>query len=230
MEVENVPVVEQPVIEPVANPQAPAVTPEVTPEVAPVSEYELPDGTKADAETLAKAWKENFMPDYTRKAQELAALKQQLSTKEEKPTDTPNHLDNPDWQPESYQQLAVELKKQVWNEILESASAEERQAAERDAYIEREKQEVLSLDKNADLNRVMAHAAKYAYPSLIPAYQNMKAMDEAVRIAEERILKNIQARSASPVGSPTSGGAPESFPSDVRTGLEKARYILRNKS
>ena len=215
-------VAEETVVAPVE--AVPAVTP---PEV---TQYEMPDGTKADAETLAKAWKENFMPEYTRKSQELAALKQSLAPKEDKPVDAPNPLDNPDWSPENYGQLSSAIEQKVWKQILESAGEEERQAQERDAYIQREVQELKTLDKDVDVNRVMAHAAKYAYPSLLPAFQNMKAMEDAVRMAEERVLKNIQARSAAPVGSPTGGSAAVSFPADVRTGLEKARYILKNQS
>ena len=80
-----------------------------------------------------------------------------------------------------------------------------------------------------DVNRVMSHAAKYQFSSLLPAFQNMRAIDDAARIAEERVLKNIQARSAAPVGTPTGGGSPMSFPTDVKSGLDKARYILRNQ-
>jgi hypothetical protein len=76
----------------------------------------------------------------------------------------------------------------------------------------------------------MAHAAKYAFPSLIPAYQNMKAIDDAVARTEERVMKNIQARAAEPVGtSKGNGGGAPTFPPNVRTPMEKARWIVRNQ-
>lgn len=230
MENETGSVVEQPVVEtPVQT--APDGQPQTTETPVEIPQYELPDGTKADAETLSKAWKENFMPDYTRKAQELAALKAKISTPKEEPSaPTTNPLDNPEWQPGDYNELSKAIEQKVWNQILESASAEDRQREERDAYVEREKQEVLALDKNADLNAVMAHAAKFSFSSLIPAYQNMKASQDAARIAVEQALKHIQARSNTPVGAPTAGSPAMTFPPDVKTGLEKARYILRNQS
>lgn len=222
MEVENVPVIPE---------VTPGATPEVTPESqAPVKvpQYELPDGSRVDAQGLSKAWKENFMPEFTRKSQELSAIKSKMVPKEEPKAPTTNPLDNPEWQPGNYGELSSAIEQKVWNQILESASAEERQAAERDAYIQREIEEVKSLDKDVDVNRVMAHAAKYGYSSLIPAHQNLKAMDDAVKLAEERILKNMQARSSAPVGAPAPSNGAVTFPPDVRTGLEKARWFLKN--
>lgn len=217
------PIVEMPVVETPATEQPPTTPVEVP-------QYELPDGTKADAETLARAWKENFMPEFTRKSQELAALKSKISTPKEEPsTPTTNPLDNPEWQPGNYNELSQAIEQKVWNQILESASAEDRQRSERDAYIQREIDEIKTVDKDVDVNRVMAHAAKYAFSSLIPAYQNMRAIEDASRLAEERVLKNIQARSNTPVGTPTAGSPAMTFPPDVKTGLEKARYILRNQ-
>lgn len=229
MDIENVPVVTP---DSSVAPVAP-VTPEQSPapEAAPIEvpQYELPDGTKVDPETLAKSWKEQFMPEYTRKSQELAALKQKLAPKEQDDAPKTNPLDNPEWQPTDYKELSSAIEQKVWNQILESASAEERQAQERDEYIKQEITEIQSLDKDVDVNRVMAHAAKYRFASLIPAYQNLKAIEDAARLAEERVLKNIQARSSAPVGAPTAGGQNIAFPPDVKTGLDKARYILRNQ-
>jgi Fe2+ transport system protein B len=230
MENETVPVVEQPVIpqeSPVVTPQAPS---EGAPAPVEPTMYDLPDGTKVDADGLSKAWKENFMPDYTRKAQELAAIKQKVTEVKPQEEVKPSLLENPDWQPESYAQLATELQRKMWAELQSAAQAEDNAAAERDAYIQREIEEVKALDKNVDMNRVMAHAAKYAFSSLIPAYQNMKAIEDAASLAEERVLKNMQARSAAPVGAPTAGASSASFPPDVRSGLDKARYILRNQT
>lgn len=203
--------------------------PEVAETQAPV-EYELPDGKKVDANTLAKEWKENFMPTFTRNAQELAAIKAKVQPQETAKPTGPAPWSNPEWAPENYQQLAEGLQQQVWQQILDAAQAEERQKAERDAYVQREIEEVKALDPRADVNRVMAHAAKYAFPSLIPAYQNMKAIEDAERRVEERVMRNMQSRAQEPVGTSkvTSGGTP-SFPPGVVTPMDKARWVLRNQ-
>ena len=64
-----------------AGDEAPAVEGEEVPvveETPAVDElFELPDGRKVDAATLQTEWKDNFAPEYTRKAQELADLKKE---------------------------------------------------------------------------------------------------------------------------------------------------------
>lgn len=57
-----------------AEPAAPApeATPEATPETPAETLYELPDGRKVDAATLAKEYKENLLPEFTRRSQRLA--------------------------------------------------------------------------------------------------------------------------------------------------------------
>jgi len=47
--------------------------------------YDLPDGRKVDGQTLAKEWKENFLPDYTRKSQALSEMKDKTTPTEKKP-------------------------------------------------------------------------------------------------------------------------------------------------
>lgn len=201
-----------------------------------VTQYELPDGTKTDAEGLSKAWRDNFMPEYTRKSQELAAIKSKQEVKTEQPVQ-PAPWEDPEWQPEDYKQLgtltaeqaAAMAEQRVWQRILDESERETREQQERDSYIEQETNQLKAIDPKVDVNRVMSHASKFGFASLIPAHQNMKAMDEAARIAEERVLKNMQARSSAPIGLPTGGGASASFPADVRSGIDKARYILRNQ-
>ena len=51
--------------------QGAGVIPGSTPET-PM--YELPDGRKVTGEELSREWKDNFLPDYTKKSQELAKL------------------------------------------------------------------------------------------------------------------------------------------------------------
>jgi hypothetical protein len=217
--------VEAPVTTPVTDPTAPVAT-----EVAQAAQYALPDGKMVDAETLSREWKENFLPEYTRKSQELAAQKAKLQPVEEPQPPAQAPWANPEWQPGNYQELAEGVQQQVWKQILNAANAEEQQKQERDAYVQREIEEIKSLDPKADVHRVMSHAAKYAFQSLLPAFQNMKAMEESERRVEERVMNNMKARAQEPVGIPggSLGGTP-TFPPGVRTPMEKARWAIRNQ-
>src|SRR3990167_8968142 len=212
----------------------PTVEPKVeTPNtVATKEQFELPDGTKVDAEGLSKAWRDNFMPEYTRKSQELAAIKSKPTTPvpgSGEPKEAP--WQNPAWEPKTYQELAESLQAQteqkVWKQIMEESTRVEREQAERDSYISQEVEQLKALDPKVNVSSIMAHASKYAFPSLIPAYQNMKAIEEAERRVEERVLKNMKQRAGEPVGvgaaDPNAGVV---FPPGVRTGYEKAKWIL----
>lgn len=212
-----------------AAPQAPAEA------QAPVSEqYELPDGSKVDAEGLSKAWRDNFMPEYTRKSQELAALKAKSSpAKEEVPAAELPWKKDQAWEATTYDALAepllAEAEKRVWEKIVAESGREERERQEREAYVAQEVEQLKGIDPKANVQAVMAHASKYQFPSLIPAYQNMRAIEDAARLAEERVLKNMKQRAGEPVGGGAADpGAGITFPADVQTGYEKALYVLRN--
>ena len=71
--------------------ESPAEKVEATEPVEPKVElFELPDGRKVDGQTLAKEFKENFIPEFTRKSQELAELKKGTTiTNDNKPADNP---------------------------------------------------------------------------------------------------------------------------------------------
>lgn len=227
----------------------------IAPPVEPVSEAPVVEETKSQVETQAVVtpvtpeplaaepvvnYEESYkklLPEFTKRSQILSALQAKTTPVAEPAKATIEQAPwekDPNWQPDNYPQLVGTLEQRieqkVWNQILDAASAEDRQSKEQDAYIEAEKAELLKIDPTADVNRVMAHAGKYAFSSLTHAYQNMKAIDDAERRVEERVLKNIQARSAAPVGVPAGGGAAPSFPANVRTGLEKARYLIRNQT
>lgn len=231
--------VEAPKVETVEQPTPvtePVEAPKVEVAEAPSTEaaqYELPDGTKVDAEGLAKAWRDNFMPDYTRKAQENAAMRSKLEPKQEKPVEQSAPWENQDWQPKTYQELAEatlnQAEQRVWQKIMSEAERGEREAKERDAYIAQETEQLKALDPKVDVPKVMAYAAKYKFSSMIPAYQNMKVLEDSERRTEERVLKQMKLRASEPVGASSAQvGANVSFPSDVKTGLEKARWLIRN--
>lgn len=204
---------------------------ETTPSEAPL--FELPDGKKVDAQTLAKEWTENFYPEYTRKSQELASFKNKPQEQPKEAVKAPWETD-PNWTAENYNDLAAPLTQkvamQVWEEIAKQAEAQENAEKEKHEAVQREVDYIKSIDKDADPHKVMAHATKYQFPSLVNAWQNMKSMEDAVRLAEERAVKNLTNRSQAPVGS-AAGAAPTSqIPEELRnaSGYEKALWALKN--
>lgn len=52
--------------------------------------YDLPDGRKVDAKTLSREWKENFMPDYTKKSQRLSEYEKSQLEAETRAEDSAN--------------------------------------------------------------------------------------------------------------------------------------------
>jgi len=114
-----------------------AETPEVEPETpetpAEADLYELPDGRKVDGQTLAKEWKENFLPDYTRKSQELAA-----KDPGQLPTETPEDpFADPDYVPGSYREVVDAAKSEIRREDEErGAATAHAQTAAENAVIE----------------------------------------------------------------------------------------------
>lgn len=188
---------------------APAETTEpVTPAATESELFELPDGRKVNAGTLAKEWKDNFMPDYTRKSQELAKTTtntETLQTENNKPT--PKIYEDPEWQPNSYAELIAIAKEEVKGDF----AAEERLRIEHAAAIENtvvnQLNEIKTTDSTLNENALFNHAIKYGFKDLKLAHQNMKDMSEVIKKTQTVTAANI-ARRNDPVSiSPGATGA-----------------------
>ncbi len=165
--------------------------------------FELPDGRKVDAETLSREWKDNFMPDYTKKSQALAEKeKGNLPTNE--PAKKP--YENPDWAPKTYAEL-IDIAKA---EIKEDQQNEAKQAAEQRAAVENQVIGQITdikggyvdangvkvpADPTLNENALFTHAIKYGFQDLKAAHQNMKDMAAAVKTTVQTTVKNMQKRS-----------------------------------
>jgi len=223
--------VEETAAAPIEQAEAPQDAPqeELKPEAAPSEEpnlFELPDGRKVDAETLSKEWRDNFMPEFTRRSQALAeARKQPEPAKTEAPP-----WEDPEWVPTSWKEGMEIAEMKVWQKIQEEATREEREAKAREEYVAKEVEYIKGLDPNADINQVMSYAAKRSHTSLVTAYQALQDIEEAARRAEDRVQRNLKTRLGEPVGTSTQA-VPQvtEFPPDVKSGLEKALYVIRNK-
>lgn len=194
---------EQPVVETPA--EAGAETTEQPAEPAEPAEpelFELPDGRKVDAETLSREWKENFAPEFTRKSQELAALKP-----DNLPTNTEKPYQNPEWQPQTWQEAIELAKREALGEIeaKEQAKIEQQQAIEN--AVVTQLTELKAVDPNLNENALFLHASKYGFRDLKAAHQNMKDFSEQAKKVQSTTATNIAKRNDPVSVSPGATGA-----------------------
>lgn len=208
---------EQPTVE------TPVETP-ATPAEPEVKLFELPDGRKVDGETLAKEWKENFLPEFTRKSQTLAEIEKGKNINNP-PTDP---YADPNYIPKNYAELIAEAESRA----LKTIESREQQAIEKQQAVENEVATQLSaikqVDKNLDENALFLHANKYGFRDLQTAYNNMKDMSSLAKTVQQTTAKNI-AKRADPVstsGNHPSGGKPN--PSQFQTAVEYLRAVRGN--
>lgn len=196
-----------------ATPKEPATPAEP---VEPVL-YDLPDGRKVDAETLQKEWKENFLPDYTRKSQELAKLEKVPDPNLNNQTPKNNYAD-PNYVPQTYEEIIQESERRALEkfEAKEKAAIEARQQVE--TAVANEIAELKKADPNLNVDSLFNHAVKYNFNDLTVAYKNMKDMANLAKSVQTETVKNIQKR-ADPVSTkPGATGTqlnPRSFSSAV---------------
>lgn len=202
--------------------ETPAASAEKT-EPAPIAEaalYELPDGRKVDADTLTKEWKDNFLPDYTRKSQELAKVKAPEAPK----TEPANPLNDPNWQPQSYAELVQIAKDSMKSDLERDAQAkiEARQNIENE--VENQLSEVKKLDPGLNENALFLHATKYNFRDLKLAHQNMKDMNDLAKSVQQTTAKNIAKRNDPVSISPgATGSRPD--PSQFATARDYVRSL-----
>lgn len=187
--------------------------------------FELPDGRKVDAVTLTKEWKENFLPDYTRKSQELArnSKSPETSTTPKPTSDDP--LSDPDWQPTSYSELLQLAEQRALKaiEVKELASIEARNAIENEVVTQLT--EVKKIDANVNENALFLHATKYGFRDLKVAYQNMKDMNQLAKTVQETTAKNIAKRNDPVSITPGNSGNARPDPSQFSTARDYLRSL-----
>jgi len=202
MDIEETTVVAEPT-DPGTIPETdPGESPEAIPNDAPIETpepvlYETPDGRKVDAETLQREWKEHFLPDYTRKSQELAELKR--PPKEE----VVPEWSQPDYVPNSYAEVIQIAKQEAIAELERARLAELEQREEITSRVEAQLAELKKDDPKLDENALFQHASKYGFRDLKLAHDNYRVMRDAIAQTETRVLQNVQRRGEAPVAPPT---------------------------
>lgn len=173
-------------------PETPAEPVETVKPTEPKDElFQLPDGRKVDAQTLTKEWKENFLPDYTRKSQALAAKEKPVITNKSNEVDP---YEDPNYVPKTYGEIikAAELRALKTIEDRERHAAEQRQALE--SEVSTQLDDVKKLDPSINENALFLHATKYGFRDLRVAHQNMKDMNMLAKNVEQKTLKNVAKR------------------------------------
>jgi hypothetical protein len=202
------------------------VTPAETKETAQPAEpvlYELPDGRKVDGETLGKEWKENFLPDYTRKSQTLAEIERNKVTSTETPQ---SKYADPNYAPQTYEEILQEAEMRAVRavEAKEQARISERQAIENEVV--NQLSEVKKLDPSVNENELFLHATKYGFQNLVKAHANMKDMRDVMKKVQTTTAANIAKRTDPVSVSPgATGQRPD--PSQFSSALDYLKSIQR---
>lgn len=190
---------------PEAKPESAPETP-VTPETPAPSEpalYDLPDGRKVDAATLSREFKEKFLPDYTRKSQELSRLKNSQPPEAPKTDATPapagKPWESPDWQPKDWNEVLQVATEQALERLTSTDREKAEQAQLVEQYVSSQLDEVKALDPKVDEGQLFAHATKYGFTDLKAAHINMKEMQSIRMTTEQNVLKNLKTRAAEPI-------------------------------
>lgn len=207
----NIPAEQVAPVEPEAPAEAePVVTPEpvVEPEL-----FELPDGRKVDAATLATEFKTNFLPEFTRKSQELAELK-----KAPLPEQPKSPYEDPEYVPKSYAEIIEAAKKEMLSDLEQREADRIAQSQAIENAVVEQLAEVKKIDPTVNENQLFLHANKYGFRDLKVAHQNMKDMAELAKKVQQTTAENIQKR-ADPVSiQPGATGAtlnPDHFATSV---------------
>lgn len=204
---------------------APAEPTEPATPAEPAEElFELPDGRKVDAETLAKEWKENFMPDYTRKSQELARVAKPAETLPNNNQPTPKVYEDPEWQPKSYAELIAIAKEEVKGDFEAEERARAEHAAQIESMVVNQLNELKAADPTLNENALFLHANKYGFRDLKLAHQNMKDMSEVIKKTQTTTAANIAKRNDPVSISPGATGAKPN-PSNFGNAVEYLRSL-----
>jgi len=152
--------------------------------------YELPDGRKVDAATLATEFKDNFLPEFTRKSQKLAELEKPQT--DPQPPKSP--YADPEYVPQSYEEIIKAAEERALQTLAQRESERVAQEQAIETAVATQLSEVKKLDPNVNENQLFLHANKYGFRDLTVAYQNMKDMSAIVKTVQKQTAENIQKR------------------------------------
>lgn len=202
-------------------PVAPTETETTTP-VAPTEPemFELPDGRKVDAATVAQEYK-NLLSDYTRKSQELAA---KTKAPETLPTPPQNPYADPNYIPQTYEEIIKVAEERALQaiEAKEQARIDAQSALE--TAVSTQLAQVKTIDPTVNENALFLHATKYGFRDLTIAHQNMRDMSEMAKKVKQTTANDITKRTDPVSVSPGATGARPN-PSNFNTAIDYLRSL-----
>jgi len=165
---------------------------------------ELPDGRKVSPEEFQKQWKEHFYPEFTRKSQELARLKE--GNPQKPGVNNPDEPATPEWkdpnyEPKTYAEIIEIATKEAEARIFQKQEAENKARLEVENRVAQDLAEIKKLDPNLDESKLFAHANKYGFTDLKSAHANYADVQAMILATEGKVLKNIQKREVPVAGS-----------------------------
>lgn len=194
-------------------PETPAAEKVETVKPAEPQLFPTPDGRMVDGQTLAREWKENFLPEFTRKSQALA----EMEKAQNKPKET---IENPyakaDYVPQNYEEIISVAEQRALDRIKSEQKAYYDQQVALETDISNQLTELKGIDPNLNENSLFAHANDYrtkygvSFPDLKSAYIHMKDVAELTKSVQQTTAKNMQ-KHADPV-STTQGRASGNLP------------------
>lgn len=203
-----------------ATPTEPAPQP-----AASTDEFELPDGRKVDAATLAREWKENFYPEYTRKSQALAAQQQHQPALTNEPQAPTNKYADPNYIPQSYEEILAEAEQRAVAKIEAKQQGEVQRVNAIENQVTQQLADIKTTDPTLDETALFLHATKYGFQDLKAAHTNMKDMRSMAKTVQQQTAANIQKRSNEPVAT-TPGQANGTAPNPAN--FATARDFIRS--
>ncbi len=182
--------------------ETPADPTPADPEAPKEELFDLPDGRKVNAAGLKTEY-ENLLPEFTRKSQELAALR---GGKEiTKPVEDVPEWKKPDYEPKSYAEVIELATAEAERRILAREQEGQNRVKAIQTEVETQLGEVKKMDPKVDENSLFVHANKYGFTDLKAAHANMADMRKVALDTEKRVVKNVKEREADPVAGGSNG-------------------------
>ena len=189
---------------------------------APAAElFDLPDGRKVDAVTLQKEWKDNFLPDYTKKSQTLAEMQKAMGVQQPNINNPPQQQapawQDPNWVPQTYQEIVQAAAAEMQLQQQTQLQQQEQYKQQVNQFVDSQIAEIKKTEPNLSEELLFQHANKYGFGDLQQAYQNMKDFNLTIQRTQQQTVQNMQNRANDPVSVRPGQQAPASNAIDYRS-------------
>lgn len=173
----------------------------------------------------------NLLPEFTRKSQELAALKGG-----EQPITKPPEEQVPEWKkegyvPKSYAEVIEIATLEAEARMRQSQETEIQQAQAVAQRVDTEIAAIKAIDPAVNENLLFQHANKYGFTDLTKAHANMVEMGKIRTETERTVVQNLRTREQDPVAA--APAAPtindELEPGETRQYSNALDYLRRNQ-